>query len=66
MITRKISALPCALKAAKSFDAVDWKVSSFFIMSLNHLGVSIKRSRLLIYGELAKNSVFNFPENTCS
>ena len=37
MITHKILDLPCGLKSAKLFDALDWKVSSFDIMSLNHL-----------------------------
>ena len=58
MITGEIFDLPCALKAPKSFDAVDWKVNSFFIMSLNHLGVGI-----IVENLLAKNSVSNFPEN---
>ena len=31
---------------------IDWKTSSFFIMSVNHLSVRIKRSCLRIYGEL--------------
>ena len=30
VITREIFDLPCVLKAPKSFDAVDWKVSFFF------------------------------------
>ena len=30
VITREIFDLPCVLKAPKSFDAVDWKVSFFY------------------------------------
>ena len=70
MITREIFDLPCALKALKSFDAVDWKASSFFfsfsffffyIISLTTLGVRIKRTCLRIYGELvSKESSFQF------
>ena len=59
MITPEIFDLPCAVKAPKSFDAIDWKVSSFFIISLYHLGVRIKRSCLRIYGEPV-NKEFSF------
>ena len=58
VITGEIFDLPCALKAPKSFDAVDWKVNSFFIMSLNHLGVGI-----IVENLLAKNSVSSVSEN---
>ena len=50
VITREIFDLPCVLKAPKSFDTVDWKVSFFFIISL-------------MENLLAKNSVSNLPEN---
>ena len=61
MITHEILDLPCGLKSAKLFDAFDWKVSSFDIMSLNHLGVTIKRSCLRIYGDLViKKFSFQF------
>ena len=61
MITREIFDLLCALKAPKSFDAVDRKVSSFFIIRLNPLGVRIKRTCLRIYGELvSKEFSFKF------
>lgn len=38
---------------------IDWKTSSFFIMSVNHLSVRIKRSCLCIYGELVSKE-FSF------
>ena len=58
MITREIFDLLCALK----FVTVAGSSSS--VISLNHLGERIKRSYLLIYGELvAEKSVSNFPEN---
>ena len=64
MNTWEIFDLPCALKAPKSFNAVDWKVSSFFIMSLNHLGEeSSTVVFVFIENLLAKNSVSSFPEN---
>ena len=49
VITRAIFDFPCALKALKSFVAVDWRVSSLF---KRYLGVRIKRSCLRIYREL--------------
>ena len=63
MITLEIFDLPCALKALKSFDAVDWKASSFFFsfFFLTTLGVRIKRTCLRIYGELvSKEFSFQF------
>ena len=53
--------LECYSELARpnSFDAVDWKVSSFFIMSLSHLGIRIKRSCLHIFGEIvSKEFIF--------
>ena len=50
VITREIFDLPCVLKAPKSFDAVDCKVSFFFIISL-------------MGNLLANNSLSNLPEN---
>ena len=38
---------------------IDWKTSSFFIMSVNHLSIRIKRSCLRIYGELVSKE-FSF------
>ena len=38
---------------------IDWKASSFFIMSVNHLSVRIKCSCLRIYGELVSKE-FSF------
>ena len=52
VITREIFDLPCVLKAPKSFDAVDWKVSFFFCFIIS-----------LMENLLAKNSVSNLPEN---
>ena len=49
VIIRAIFDFPCALKALKSFVAVDWRVSSLF---KRYLGVRIKRSCLRIYREL--------------
>ena len=51
MITREIFDLLCALK----FVAVARSSSS--VISLNHLGERIKRSYLLIYGELVSREV---------
>ena len=49
MITQEIFNLPCALKAPKLFDAINWKVSAF---SQN---LRMKSNCLRIYGELVSN-----------
>ena len=55
LITQEIFDLPCALKAAKSFDAVNWKASSF-LQKLRP-----KSNCLRIYGELvSKEFSFQF------